>query len=243
MKTGDAAPQPVMSGYAARREHVLLIAVSCTHPAATCFCASMGTGPGVTRGHDVALTELGDRFMVHAETPAGTALLDALHLPAASEAEVAAASAAVDAAAGVMQRHLDTSDLPGLLHDQVESKRWDEVAARCLSCTNCTMVCPTCFCHTVADVTAIDGVVTQRVRQWDSCFSYEHAHTHGKNFRPHIRDRYRQWLTHKLASWIEQFGTSGCVGCGRCIAWCPAGIDLTEEVAAIRARSSAGGAT
>jgi sulfhydrogenase subunit beta (sulfur reductase) len=46
--------------------------------------------------------------------------------------------------------------------------------------------------------------------------------------------RYRQWITHKLASWIDQFGTSGCVGCGRCITWCPAAIDITVEAAALR---------
>jgi ferredoxin len=133
-----------------------------------------------------------------------------------------------------MRRHLDTSDLPQLLYDNLRHPQWDDVARRCLSCTNCTMVCPTCFCHAVNDAAELSGETTHRVRQWDSCFSYEHAHIHGKNFRPQVRDRYRQWLTHKLASWIDQFGTSGCVGCGRCITWCPVGIDLTAEVAAIR---------
>jgi sulfhydrogenase subunit beta (sulfur reductase) len=134
-----------------------------------------------------------------------------------------------------MQRRLDTSDLPRLLYQEAENPRWRDVASRCLSCTNCTMVCPTCFCHTVVDQQEIDGNMSRRIRQWDSCFSLEHSHIHGVNFRPAIHDRYRQWLTHKLASWIDQFGTSGCVGCGRCITWCPVGIDLTEEVAAIRA--------
>ena len=52
--------------------------------------------------------------------------------------------------------------------------------------------------------------------------------------RGSARSRYRQWMTHKLATWIDQFGSSGCVGCGRCITWCPVGIDITEEVRAIR---------
>ena len=221
--------------YAARREQVLLIAVNCTRAAATCFCTSMGTGPEATRGHDLALTELEDGFLVESASPAGDAIVAALHLEAAGEGEVADAQGRIASCAASMQRRLDTSDLPGLLYDEAESPRWDDVAKRCLSCTNCTMVCPTCFCHTVVDMTEIDGNMSQRVRQWDSCFSYEHAHSHFKNFRPHIRDRYRQWLTHKLASWIDQFGTSGCVGCGRCMTWCPVGIDLTEEVAAIRA--------
>ena len=228
--------------YAARRENLLLIAANCTRAAPTCFCVSMGTGPRATRGYDLALTELDEGFVVHAGSPDGMALIEALNLAAASDADVAAATERVGACAAGMQRHLDTTDLPGLLYEQTESPRWNDVARRCLSCTNCTMVCPTCFCHAVVDLTVLDGSTSQRVRRWDSCFSYEHAHIHGKNVRPHIRDRYRQWLTHKLASWIDQFGTSGCVGCGRCIAWCPVGIDLTEEVAAIRAGRTPGGA-
>jgi sulfhydrogenase subunit beta (sulfur reductase) len=229
--------------YATRREQALLIAVNCSHSAATCFCASMQAGPAATQGYDLALTELDDAFVVRTGSPAGEAVVADLQLSAADDSAVGDAEVRVAACAAGMQRHLDTSDLPQLLYDEVESPRWNDVAQRCLACTNCTMVCPTCFCHTVVDVTAIDGAVSHRVRQWDSCFSYEHAHIHGKNFRPHIRDRYRQWLTHKLASWIDQFGTSGCVGCGRCITWCPVGIDLTEEVAAIRVQRTAGGAT
>jgi sulfhydrogenase subunit beta (sulfur reductase) len=222
--------------YTARREHVVLIAVNCTRAAATCFCTSMGTGPQATRGHDLALTELEETFLIESATPAGDAIVEALAPEPSCEAEVAEARARIASCAASMQRRLDTSDLPGLLYDEAESPRWDDVAQRCLSCTNCTMVCPTCFCHTVVDQTELDGNMSQRVRQWDSCFSLEHAHIHGKNFRPRVHDRYRQWLTHKLASWIDQFGTSGCVGCGRCITWCPVGIDLTEEVAAIRAQ-------
>jgi ferredoxin len=228
--------------YEARRRDALLIAVNCTRAAATCFCVSMGTGPEATHGHDIALTELDDAFVAHAATAAGEAVLARLALEPSSAAENESERQRIDACAGSMQRRLDTSDLPRLLYDEAENPRWDDVAARCLSCTNCTMVCPTCFCHTVVDSTEIDANMSRRVRRWDSCFSQQHAQIHGKNFRPAIRDRYRMWLTHKLASWIDQFGSSGCVGCGRCITWCPVGIDLTEEVAAIRAGRKAAGA-
>ena len=137
-----------------------------------------------------------------------------------------------------MGRQMDTGDLPGLLYDNLDHPRWDETAERCLSCMNCTMVCPTCFCVDVQDVSDLTGQQTERVRTWDSCFNPDFSHVHGGNLRPNIRARYRQWLTHKLASWIDQFGSSGCVGCGRCITWCPVGIDLTEEVAAIRGEAS-----
>jgi ferredoxin len=227
--------------YAARRRDALLIAVNCTRPAATCFCVSMGTGPEATRGYDLALTEIDDVFVAHAASESGRALLQALSLAPCADAERAEEVKRIADCAGAMQRKLDTSDLPGLLYREVHNPRWNDVAQRCLSCTNCTMVCPTCFCHTVVDVTEIDGNMSRRVRRWDSCFSYDHAQIHGKNFRPEIHDRYRQWLTHKLAAWIDQFGTSGCTGCGRCITWCPVGIDLTEEVAAIRASSKDAG--
>jgi formate hydrogenlyase subunit 6/NADH:ubiquinone oxidoreductase subunit I len=221
--------------YAARRKDALMVAVNCTHSAPTCFCASMGTGPEAAKGFDLALTEMDDGFVVHTGSPAGEALAVKLGLAEATDALVGDERARLARCAEGMVRRLDVSDMPRLLYEEAENPRWNDVASRCLSCTNCTMVCPTCFCHTVLDVEELDGNMSRRLRKWDSCFSLEHAHIHGINFRSKIHDRYRQWLTHKLASWIDQFGSSGCVGCGRCIAWCPVGIDLTEEVAAIRA--------
>jgi formate hydrogenlyase subunit 6/NADH:ubiquinone oxidoreductase subunit I len=131
-------------------------------------------------------------------------------------------------------RHLDTAGLRDLLYENFEHPRWDNVAARCLSCANCTMVCPTCFCTTVEDVSDISGNHAERWRRWDSCFTQSFSYIHGGSVRTSAKSRYRQWMTHKLASWTDQFGTSGCVGCGRCITWCPVGIDITEEVRAIR---------
>ncbi len=138
-----------------------------------------------------------------------------------------------------MGRALDTRDLPELLFGNLDHPRWEAVAQRCLACGNCTSVCPTCFCTSAHEESDLAGSASPHVRTWDSCFSEEHAAIHGANFRPTIVDRYRQWLTHKVGSWVAQFGTSGCVGCGRCIAWCPVGIDLTEELAAIRADAAA----
>jgi sulfhydrogenase subunit beta (sulfur reductase) len=221
--------------YQTRRKDAFMVAVNCTRSAATCFCASMKTGPEAKNGFDLSLTELEQGFVMRIASAAGETIAAKLGSSPAPYDEVATAKARIDGCAAGMRRRLDTADLPRLLYDEAENPRWKEVAARCLSCTNCTMVCPTCFCHTVVDQEEIDGNMTQRVRKWDSCFSLEHAHIHGINFRPKIENRYRQWLTHKLASWIDQFGASGCVGCGRCITWCPVGIDLTEEVAAIRA--------
>ncbi|WP_448594187.1 4Fe-4S dicluster domain-containing protein [Thermoflexus hugenholtzii] len=220
--------------YQARRERVFLIAVQCAVAGGTCFCASMGTGPKAPPGADLVLTELAEAFIVEIGTERGAAIMADIPRAPATEADRAAVEAQLAATSRAMGRQMDTTDLPALLYRNLEHPRWEEVAQRCLTCGNCTMVCPTCFCFTVEDVSDLTGTRAERVRRWDSCFTTEFTYTAGRPIRQSAKARYRQWLTHKLASWWEQFGTSGCVGCGRCITWCPVGIDLTEEVAAIR---------
>lgn len=215
--------------YRARRELSLIIAVQCTRAGANCFCACVDSGPAVKQGADVVLTELGPEFLVEARTPAGRSLVEELKLPAAGETLREAARRALDETAAAMAGRFQT---PALL-DRVEHPHWQEVAQRCLACANCTMVCPTCFCTDHVDTTALDGQHERR-RVWDSCFNAEFSSLGGHPVRASVAARYRQWLTHKLASWQEQFGTPGCVGCGRCITWCPAGIDLREEARALQ---------
>ncbi|HEX6023182.1 MAG TPA: 4Fe-4S dicluster domain-containing protein [Solirubrobacter sp.] len=224
-------------GEGAAAQDAFLVAVQCGVAGGTCFCASMGTGPRASDGFDLALTELiddgGHRFVVEAGTRRGAEILDDLPSASPADAADAAAAEAVTArTAAQMGRTLDADGVHDLLLSNLEHPRWDDVAERCLTCGNCTMVCPTCFCTTVEDITDLDGHV-ERHRRWDSCFTIDYSRMHGGSARTSSRSRYRQWLTHKLATWIDQFGTSGCVGCGRCITWCPVGIDITEEVAAI----------
>lgn len=221
--------------YAARREGLFVVAVNCTRALATCFCASMATGPRAGHGFDLALTEVRDLFLVEAGSAIGRDLLSALMLSPASEELIREAETRIDTCAHTQTRRLEQSRLPQALYEAHEHPRWDDVAGRCLACTNCTMVCPTCFCHAVEETPDLSQQRTAHTRLWDSCFTQEHGYIHGKNLRPTIKDRYRMWLTHKLASWIDQFGASGCVGCGRCITWCPVGIDLTEELSVLLA--------
>jgi sulfhydrogenase subunit beta (sulfur reductase) len=235
---GDKYRDP---GYGERRENVFIIAVQCTQSAATCFCASMGTGPKVSDGFDLALTEIpGPRFVVKAGSERGAKVLSKLETDPATEADVRECEAAVEAAAKQQTRSIDNAGIKELLYENFEHPRWDDVAARCLTCANCTMVCPTCFCTTVEDVSDVSGDHAERWRRWDSCFTLNFSYIHGGSIRSSSKARYRQWMTHKLASWIDQFGSSGCVGCGRCITWCPVGIDITEEVRAIRDGGSRG---
>ena len=111
--------------------------------------------------------------------------------------------------------------------------RWDEVADRCLTCGNCTMVCPTCFCTSVEDVTDLTGPARGTMDGLGVVLRARLHHVHEGPVRKSVPSRYRHWLTHKLGTWHDQFGSSGCVGCGRCIAWCPTGIDITEEMNAL----------
>jgi sulfhydrogenase subunit beta (sulfur reductase) len=228
------------SDYSERRKNALIIAAQCTQAGGTCFCTSMGTGPHVTDDYDIVLTELlddhGHRFVTQAGSKRGEEILKELPLKDAPESEVAAASALVTHTAQTMGRTLETAGLRDLLYRSTEHLQWDDVATRCMSCANCTLVCPTCFCTTVEDHTDLSGQKAERVRRWDSCFTVDFSYIHGGSIRSTVRSRYRQWMTHKLASWVDQFGTFGCVGCGRCITWCPVGIDITEEAAAIRNR-------
>lgn len=215
--------------YARRREQLALIALNCTHPAVTCFCASTDDGPAATFGFDWAMTELDHGFIVNAGSARGTEWVNALQLDDASSNDIQLAQAQVDAAARNQTRSLPRQQRAQRLLAVMEHPQWDDVAERCLSCGNCTSVCPTCFCSNVAAQTHTSLETSSQVREWDSCFTAQHSSMHGTVVRADTRLRYRQWLIHKLATWETQYGRSGCVGCGRCINWCPVGIDLTVE--------------
>ncbi len=231
------------SAYATRRSAAFIIAVNCTEPGETCFCSSMGTGPQAGPGFDLALTEFtgpagGYRYLVDVGSAAGAAILAELPQQPASDSAVARARSVVAEAADRMGRSMPAGGLPELMAASTDAARWDDVASRCLTCGNCTMVCPTCFCTTVQDTSDLTGEHAERWELWDSCFDLDFSYLHGGSVRVSEKSRYRQWLTHKLGTWHDQFGSSGCVGCGRCIVWCPVGIDITEEVAALRAEAA-----
>ena len=223
--------------YAARRDGLFLVAVDCSHPSQDCFCSSQGTGPAAGPGADLVLTELlGEhRFVVAVQTEAGRRMVERLPTEPATGEDLAAVAEQHRTAAARITKHLEPAGLPQQIAAAADHPEWDDVAARCLSCANCTLVCPTCFCFDVAEEADLAAGTADRIRRWGSCFEQSHSYLHGGPVRASSRSRYRQWLTHKLSTWWEQFGTSGCTGCGRCITWCPVGIDITEEATALRA--------
>jgi sulfhydrogenase subunit beta (sulfur reductase) len=232
---GGRHPDPADS---ARTRDLFILAVQCGTAGGTCFCVSMNTGPVADRGFDLALTEILEEghhyFTVEVGSERGGEVLADVPHREALEHDTAAAKDVHEHTVSQMGRELDTDGIKELLYRNYDHPRWDDVADRCLSCGNCTMVCPTCFCTTVEDVSDLEGEHVERHQLWDSCFTVDYSHIHGGAVRKSTRSRYRQWMTHKLATWWDQFDSSGCVGCGRCITWCPVAIDITEEARAIR---------
>jgi len=228
--------------YAARRKDLLFVAVNCTRSAATCFCASLDTGPRARGNFDLSLTEVIDRdvhyFSMEIGSENGRKIAEPLALEKISLEHQTAAETA-NASAAVQQRGINPERIRDLSRANIDNTEfWRQLEDRCLSCGNCTMVCPTCFCSNVLEETSLDGSESSRVRQWDSCFNFSHSHlAGGTSVRSSGASRYRQWFTHKLSSWHDQFGTSGCIGCGRCITWCPVGIDITEEAGRLESES------
>ena len=227
--------------YQSRREALFVVAVNCTYSSNNCFCVSAGTGPNITQPFDILMTELDDGFVIKSGSERGQTILATLNVQKAHNHQCNDAIHAVDNAAKMQKKRIpldNKRELRDLLFANLGHSRWDDVAERCLSCGNCTAVCPTCFCHSETDKPSLDGTSSEHQKEWDSCFTAGHSELGSKPIRQETSQRYRQWLTHKVGSWFDQFGTSGCVGCGRCVTWCPVGIDITEELAAISGESN-----
>jgi ferredoxin len=227
----------VNPAYKKRRDGIFILAVNCVVTGGTCFCVSMGTGPKALQGFDLSLTEIitdGKHFfLVETGSEKGIQILSEISSQEAKENEIEFGNELIQNAAAKMGRSMNISNIKELLLNNFEHPEWENIASKCLSCANCTMVCPTCFCTTVEDTTDLSGEIAERWQKWDSCFTMDFSYIHGGSIRSSTKSRYRQWMTHKLASWYDQFGSSGCVGCGRCITWCPVGIDITAEVQAM----------
>ncbi|MDQ7055315.1 MAG: 4Fe-4S dicluster domain-containing protein [Persephonella sp.] len=222
------------SYYRKVRENLFIVAVTCFSPTENCFCSSMGISLKPENGYDILITEMKDSFLIRAGSEKGRRILDSLTGREVSQEDLAEEEKALKETEKMIIRSVNTDSLPQILYSQIESKQWEEVGSRCLACTSCTQVCPTCFCFNIVEKNSPDGSYSERIRIYDSCFSPEFATVHRFNIRQSIASRYRQWLMHKFAYWTDQFGSYGCVGCGRCITWCPAGIDITEEIKSLR---------
>ena len=225
-------------GYSERRENLLIIAVNCTRHVSTCFCTAMRCGPKVTYGYDIALTELledgSHTFLIDVLTEKGRKLISVLPTTKADAKTCTKALGLIEKNAATMKKEIDTEAVRDMLKKSWFYKQWDDVALRCVSCGNCTSACPTCFCSKREEVVSLSDDRVDTMQRWESCFNLSHSYVHGGSVRYSLKSKYRQWLTHKFSTWWDQFGLSGCVGCGRCITWCPVGIDVRKELVALQ---------
>ena len=229
------------SQYEKQRKDVVLITASCAEPSSVCFCTSMDHGPKPQK-FDLNIIEIYSEsshfFLLQVGSKIGEIIAGSINLEKASTEEIQQSEDSYLRAVQKIERTLETKDLKEKIQDNLESPQWDKIADKCLSCANCTMVCPTCFCSTSYDQSDLEGNHVERWLNWDSCFNNDFSYIHGGAVRSSTKSKYRQWLSHKFSSWFDQFGSSGCVGCGRCIAWCPVGIDLTVEIPKVTKQDS-----
>jgi sulfhydrogenase subunit beta (sulfur reductase) len=218
--------------YSKLRQETLTVVLNCNQACGNGFCASMGTGPflQLKDGFDIVLTAKEQDYLIEFGSNKGKITVKkADGLMKARRRDFSEKKEIEKRAKNSFTKQLDTAGLPELLMRNLDHPVYKRTAeARCLGCTNCTMVCPTCYCYNIEDKTSYDLKTTTRSRYWDSCQELNFARVHEGNFRSSRQARLRQFVTHKLATWVQQYGCFGCVGCGRCMSWCPTKIDLTE---------------
>ncbi|MGD2142982.1 MAG: 4Fe-4S dicluster domain-containing protein [Anaerolineae bacterium] len=222
--------EPVDKIYQHHRERTVLVGLACPEMWEGCFCTSLGGGPGDATHLDVLLREVDEGYAVEAVTQKGAALLSNLR---AEERQGEPSAPAAGDPVPVTP--------PDEWRPQFKDGMWRRHGERCLSCRICTYVCPTCRCFDVADrVVEVHPGVTrvERIRVWDACTSTNYRRVAGgHNPRAAKTDRLRNRFFCKFCYYPEDFGPTGCVGCGRCIVSCPVGIDITEVMEDMAERS------
>lgn len=216
---------PSDNHYVARRQKCIIVGMGCM-PDKYCFCQSVGSDK-VESGYDLFLTDIGEHYFLQLMTPAALRIFESCDvLVPVTRQDINDFQDFWNRRANSFESSFDSTNLRSNFNLTIDDPLWEELGNRCLSCGNCTPVCPTCYCFDVTDVASLDGNSGERQREWDSCqFSGFAAVAGGHNFRPGPVDRLKFWFRHKLHGFEDPYGFPTCVGCGRCTVSCPAGID------------------
>lgn len=212
-----------------KRKKTTIITLSCNHPLTTCFCASTGGGPFRREGSDLFLTDLAQSYLVELLTEKGQTFSKNRFFRKASLQEIDTVRELDAKARKKVNGSIPVEGIEKQLDLMVESPFWDRIHEKCIGCGVCTFLCPTCHCFDITDEAA--PLKGERVRNWDSClFPVYSLETSGHNPRPTGRERTRQRLMHKFNYYPKNFGRMACVGCGRCILYCPVQFDIREAI-------------
>ena len=215
--------------YLRRREATVIMALDPLTVSPTAFWSSIG-GDHVNHGFDLYWTKIGPAsFLVSVGSPRGEELLRAAGelLPATAADREAARRAKLRAHTLARSNSLkyNWEETPRVLGRSWDSPVWRKYAVMCLACGSCNLVCPTCYCFDIREEADDRLEQGERFRQWDGCMLESFALVAGNhNFRPKALDRYRHRYFRKGKYIYDKIGELGCVGCGRCVRACTAGI-------------------
>jgi ferredoxin len=205
----------------------------CLEANSNCFCGAVGSGPSVEDGFDVAYARLDEkRVFFKYGSELGRDILFKLGLKPASEREVGEYREKIESTRESTSRafrKVMREVQENLLKKAGDRDLWLKVSDDCVGCGNCNFVCPTCFCLEF-EYSINEENMGVKTALWTGCLLYTYGQVAGGHFRRELYTRYRHFLLHKFVFYPRQTGLLGCVGCGRCITWCPMGIDLRKSV-------------
>ena len=216
--------------YIEKRAKTAVVTLACSHPPYTsCFCTSVGGHPVDKTGSDVLLTDLGDQYLAEFLTAKGENLVKYFGDAKADGAAEQKKEAIVAQAGGEIKSKIPAKEIKPILDVNFEHPFWNTIYQKCLACGTCTYLCPTCHCFDISDEMKYDD--GRRLRNWDSCmFALFTKETSGHNPRQSQKERWRQRTMHKFKYYVDNFDAIACVGCGRCVMYCPVNIDIRKIV-------------
>lgn len=226
---------PVDTYYQTRRENGLVITMSCSRPAETCFCGSFGIDAADPAG-DITCWMTEDTLYWRANTEKGEKLTSAISVLEDGEKEAVAEQ--MEKTRKILARlPLADLDLTGFDEEHMlelfNSKQWASLSESCLGCGTCTFVCPTCQCYDICEFNT--GSEVKRFRCWDSCMYSDFTQMSAGQPRPTQLERFRQRFMHKLVYYpSNNEGIYSCVGCGRCLQKCPINMNIVKVMKTLK---------